>query len=194
VLKNSIHRVSDTWELLVNLTHLDIRVDEVGAGDVFVLGKLPNLASLKLYSQGYDKNGQVNVYPGSFQSLKVAWFKCLDDGMGLQFIYGTMPVLQRLRLDFNEKKTRELYGRKFDFGIRFPSCLIEVHITINCRGSTNEDVSDAEGAIIDQISDNINNPRLHLRRVGPQFMHNKVDAPWSEGKDKSRQSRFLRSP
>ncbi|XP_062192976.1 disease resistance protein RGA5-like [Phragmites australis] len=151
---------------LIALTHLHIRVSEVEAQGIRVLGNLPSLVLLKLYS---DTSPRLTVSSkDGFQCLKVFWYDCQYGGgiMGLQFEAGAMPQLRRLRLDFNVRETMSKFG-DLDFGLKHLSCLVQVHATIDCKDTlTASEVEAAETHIRTQVSQNRNSPVLHLNRRG----------------------------
>jgi hypothetical protein len=134
------------------LTHLHIQVKVVEAQDVCTLGNLPNLVLLKLYSEESTQERLSVSSKDGFPCLKVFWFRSsYFHGMGLRFEAGAMPRLQRLKMEFNARKTKFFY-RNYDFGIQNLCCLQHVRAIILCKHAKDPEVKAAETSIRDQVS------------------------------------------
>ncbi|TVU23461.1 hypothetical protein EJB05_25830, partial [Eragrostis curvula] len=134
---------------LLCLTHLHIKVYEVEAEGLHILGKLPNLILLCLISE-FGSQERLTITRDCFQCLKVFLYKCQHHGMGLLFEAGAMPQLQRLRISFEPLQTKLDYG-DFSFGIQYLTRLAGVHAAISCWRATILEVEAAKDAIRDQI-------------------------------------------
>jgi Leucine-rich repeat (LRR) protein len=133
------------------LTHLHIQVKVVEAQDVRTLGKLPNLILLKLHSEeSTQERLSVSRIDDGFPLLKVFWFR---SSYWLQFEAGAMPRLQRLKIEFNARKTKIFY-RNYDFGLQHLGCLQHVRVIIFCQHAKDPEVKAAEASIRDQVSRN----------------------------------------
>lgn len=155
---------------LIYLTHLHITVATVEAEGLNAFGMMPNLVLLYIYSNyGNRKRCTISKKVG-FERLKVFYLTCYGDGeMCLQFEPESMPQLRRLWLHFNPSLTKYRFD-DFSFGIQNLSCLVEVRATIFCWEAKVSDAMAAEAAIMEQVSQNSNNPLLAFSRLGEDDM------------------------
>lgn len=160
---------------LKTLTHLHINVLAVETQTVRVLGSLPKLALLELYSHT-SPILQVSGEDGGFPSLQVLWYNTkYAGGMGLQFKKCDrlpMPKLRRLRVDVDARETSCKYDA-FDLRIEHLPCLVHVHATIDWMNATLTpgEVEAVEKDIRNQLSQNPNNPVLELNRSRKRPFH-----------------------
>ncbi|TVU23385.1 hypothetical protein EJB05_25748, partial [Eragrostis curvula] len=147
---------------LLCLMHLHIKVYEVEAEGLHILGKLPNLILLCLISE-FGSQERLTITRDCFQCLKVFLYYCQHHAMGLQFEPGAMPQLQRLRISFEPLQTKSDYGN-FSFGIQYLTRLAGVHAAISCWLATTLELESAKAAIREQVSQIPNTPILEFSR------------------------------
>ncbi|KAL6622916.1 hypothetical protein ACP70R_032795 [Stipagrostis hirtigluma subsp. patula] len=144
---------------LVNLTCLQIGVNKVRQETLDILGYLPALLSLTLYSsQETDSKERLVICSNMFCCLKQLLFYC-ELGL-LMFEAGAMPNLKDLEFQIMARETRSMSSP--DLGIRHLSALRDLCVWIDCRDARDEEVHKIEAAIR-------NAARLHPNHPTPYF-------------------------
>ncbi|WVZ49429.1 hypothetical protein U9M48_000794 [Paspalum notatum var. saurae] len=148
---DNLSEIPQNLSSVTDLTHLHIRVKDVGAEVLCVLRMLPNLVSLTLTPSPTTKETTIIMIKDSFGCLKVFCFDCRTGNMCPNFGAGSMSNLRRLHLKFNARAARYLRG------IEHLSGLVWVHFTVYCGGAADSDVQAAMATIRDQASRISNN-------------------------------------
>nr|UBY07085.1 NBS-LRR disease resistance protein [Dasypyrum villosum] len=144
---------------LTSLAYLDINLSVITEEVLGILGELPALLSLNLYTNTVHKDRLVLQGRG-FRCLKEFFYGPFDEGAGtLVFEKGALPKLEKLRLWFFVSMAKA-YG--FYLGIEHLPYLKDVHVFLQNRNATSPEVEAAKVAIRDEASLHPNHPRLTL--------------------------------
>ncbi|VAH12764.1 unnamed protein product [Triticum turgidum subsp. durum] len=144
---------------LTSLAYLDINLSVITEEVLGILGELPALLSLKLYTNTVHKDRLVLQGRG-FRCLKEFLYKPFGEGAGtLLFEEGALPKLEKLELWFSVSVAKA-YG--FYLGIEHLPYLKDVLVILQKRDATSSEVEAAEVAIRNEISLHPNHPRLSL--------------------------------
>lgn len=155
-----------------NLTSLSIEVDKLSRDIVDMLGNIKNLSSLSVTSKQALDETEERSGIGASGFSKLTSFHIFSNAMEKLFEPGAMPSLTMLRLSFQASRTNDV-NRDFDFGLENLSSLElkHVHVEIICFNATLELVEEAEAAIEDAISRNLNcHPNLKIQRIREEDM------------------------
>nr|TKW10223.1 hypothetical protein SEVIR_6G148100v2 [Setaria viridis] len=147
----SFFRLPKWISSLVELTCLEIFIEQLRLGDLQVLRDFPSLLCLRIYLKESPQE-TLRISPVGFQFLKELCFYPLDgnlaslnprnrkERLSLTFEAGAMPRLELLHFRF------AAHG-SFDFGISHLISLRHLRVFINCRGVNPREVDAAEAAI-----------------------------------------------
>ncbi|WVZ52916.1 hypothetical protein U9M48_003915 [Paspalum notatum var. saurae] len=158
----TISQVPRWFSSLLELTYLEIRVEQFGQEDLKLLGALPVLRSLDIviYSAGTTEERLLVGADQPFRSL--AEFKFLHRSRcWLVFSQGAMPKVQRLELRFTVPKQKGVCG--LDTGLENLASLRHVDVTVDWEGACGVEVEDVETTIRDAIEMHPNHPSLDLK-------------------------------
>ncbi|VAH12865.1 unnamed protein product [Triticum turgidum subsp. durum] len=142
---------------LTSLAYLEINLSVITEEVLGILGELPALLSLKLYTNTVHKDRL--VLPGKgFGCLKELVYEPFDEGAGtLLFEEGALPKLEQLEL-WLSVSVAKAYG--FYLGIEHLPYLKDVRVLLQNRDATYCEVEAAEVAIRNEISLHPNHPRF----------------------------------
>ncbi|RLN30931.1 putative disease resistance RPP13-like protein 3 [Panicum miliaceum] len=129
---------------LVNLNCLQISIDKLRQENLHVLGELPTLLSLTLYSYEAEPKERLVVCNDMFQCLKQLFLWC-EVGV-LMFEAGAMPRLQALEFQIMANEARSMCNAP-DLGICHLSSLSNLCVWIDCGDVRTEEVHALEAAI-----------------------------------------------
>ncbi|KAF2922674.1 hypothetical protein DAI22_07g130800 [Oryza sativa Japonica Group] len=159
-----ISRIPNWTESLANLQYLHIYVKRINQEDLRMLGSIPSLLTLYLFSDEAPKE-KLTISSQGFQSL--TFFKIHCYHMGLVFEAGSMAKLEYLHILISAFQVKSWDG-SFDFGIQHLYCLTKVYAYINCYGLTAEEAEAAVNAIMISVDTIPNCPKLQIdRRYAP---------------------------
>ncbi|XP_037481798.1 disease resistance protein RGA5-like isoform X1 [Triticum dicoccoides] len=142
---------------LTSLAYLDINLSVITEEVLGILGELPALLSLKLYTGTVHKDRL--VLPGrGFRCLKEFVCEPFGDGAGnLLFEEGALPKLEKLELSFYVSMAKA-YG--FCLGLEHLPYLKDVRVSLRKRDATPSEVEAAEVAIRKEANLHPNHPRF----------------------------------
>nr|UBY07323.1 NBS-LRR disease resistance protein [Dasypyrum villosum] len=144
---------------LTSLAYLEINLSVITEEALGILGELPALLFLNLYTNTVHKDRLVLQGRG-FRCLKVFFYVPFGEGAGnLVFEKGTLPKLEKLELWFSVSMAKA-YG--FYLGIEHLPYLKDVRVSLQKRDATSSEVEAAKVAIRDEASLHPNHPRLTL--------------------------------
>ncbi|KAL6875653.1 hypothetical protein ACP4OV_013166 [Aristida adscensionis] len=159
-----ISKLPRWFSSLSELSYLEIRVEVLRQDDIQLLGALPALRSLQLYSPA-DSAEEERLVIGtdqSFRSLAEFGFSTwYGEKLRSQLVFsqGAMPKLQRLTLDFLVQRR---VGCGIDTGLENLPSLKHITVTLYCKGARIREVEDVENKIRDTIATHPNHPSLHI--------------------------------
>nr|UBY07415.1 NBS-LRR disease resistance protein [Dasypyrum villosum] len=144
---------------LINLAYLGISLSVITEEILGILGELPALLSLQLYTNTVHKDRLVLQGRG-FRCLKEFLYQPFGEGAGtLVFEKGALPKLEKLELWFFVSMTKA-YG--FYLGIEHLPCLKDVQVFLRSRDATSSEVEAAAAVIRKEANLHPNHPRLTL--------------------------------
>jgi hypothetical protein len=148
--------------LLPHLTHLFLCVKAVKEQDIEILGKLPELLTMRLIARSSHDSGYsppCECSRGAFPKLKLC-----ETPAPLLALKGTMPSVESISFKIH---VRPLMDSTFEFD--FSSLgnlplLEEANIEINCTGADAREVEEAEAAVRRAVRVHPNHPFLSLSK------------------------------
>lgn len=144
VISNSISRVPRSMRSLKDVIHLEIKLDRMEEEDLHIIRDMSHsLLFLKIHLE-ITPEERLIIDSEGFECLKQFEFCCV--GMGLKFVQGAMPDLEKLDLDIGVRKTMSKYGG-FDFGIKNLEALKHVGVKLDCQYAENREIQSAEATI-----------------------------------------------
>ncbi|XP_037481796.1 disease resistance protein RGA5-like [Triticum dicoccoides] len=144
---------------LTSLAYLNINLGVITEEALGILGELPALLSLKLYTNTVHKDRLVLQGRG-FRCLKEFVYEPFDEGAGiLLFEEGALPKLEEFMVRFFVSMAKA-YG--FYLGIEHLPYLKDVHVILQNRDATSSEAEAAEVAIRKEANLHPNHPRLTL--------------------------------
>ena len=147
---------------LTSLAYLDINLSVITEEVLGILGELPALLSLTLYTNTVHKDRLVLQGRG-FRCLKVFRYKPFGEGAGtLLFEEGALPKLEQLEL-WLSVSVAKAYG--FYLGIEHLPYLKDVRVLLQNRDATSAEVEAAAAVIRKEANLHTNHPRLSLYGV-----------------------------
>nr|UBY07033.1 NBS-LRR disease resistance protein [Dasypyrum villosum] len=147
---------------LISLAYLDINLSVITEEALGILGELPALLSLQLYTNTVHKDRLVLQGRG-FQYLKEFLYEPFGEGAGtLVFEKGALPKLEKLELWFFVSMAKA-YG--FYLGIEHLPCLKDVRVSFENQDATSPEVEAAVAVIRKEANLHPNHPRLNLHGV-----------------------------
>uniref|UniRef100_A0A0E0LK72 Uncharacterized protein n=1 Tax=Oryza punctata TaxID=4537 RepID=A0A0E0LK72_ORYPU len=159
-----ISRIPNWIGSLANLQYLHIYNKRIDQEDLRMLGSIPSLLTLYLFSDEAPEE-KLTISSQGFQFLKFFKIHCYH--MGLVFEAGSMAKLEYLHILISAFQVKSWDGN-FDFGIQHLSCLTKVYAYINCYGLTAEEAEAAMNAIMVSVDTIPNHPKLQIdRRYAP---------------------------
>ncbi|CAM0908163.1 unnamed protein product [Alopecurus aequalis] len=170
--------------LLSKVTLLDINVRQVGEEVVRVLGCLPSLVSLCLYTTEVAPGETLMICSGGFQCLEEFEFYSWNVTMGpIVFEVDAMPKLVKFVFRLVARCAASPCG-DFYVGIQQIPCIKYLLVDIDCRGATDEEVETIEAAIkgaTDLISDQL--IRIDISKMWMNEMIKDEDGARVEGNE-----------
>ncbi|XP_037447674.1 disease resistance protein RGA5-like [Triticum dicoccoides] len=144
---------------LTSLAYLQINLIVITEEVLGILGQLPALLSLKLYTDTVQKDRLVLQGRG-FRCLKEFLYDHFGEGAGtFLFEEGALPKLEKLELWFSVSVAKA-YG--FYLGIEHLPYLKDVRVILQKRDATSSEVEAADVAIRKEANLHPNHPRLTL--------------------------------
>nr|UBY07041.1 NBS-LRR disease resistance protein [Dasypyrum villosum] len=144
---------------LTSLACLNINLSVITEEVLCILGELPALLCLNLYTDTVHKDRLVLQGRG-FQCLKEFIYEPFGEGAGnLVFEKGALPKLEKLGLWLSVSMAKA-YG--FYLGIEHLAYLKDVHVCLENGDATSSEVEAAEAAIRNEANLHANHPRLNL--------------------------------
>jgi hypothetical protein len=129
---------------LKDVIHLEIKLDRMEEEDLHIIRDMSHsLLFLKIHLE-ITPEERLIIDSEGFECLKQFEFCCV--GMGLKFVQGAMPDLEKLDLDIGVRKTMSKYGG-FDFGIKNLEALKHVGVKLDCQYAENREIQSAEATI-----------------------------------------------
>jgi hypothetical protein len=169
VFGNDVFRISRWLASLPNLHGLCFNESKIEQQDIEMIGLIPNLLELTLFSvNSYDAR-QLIISCKGFQKFQV--FGVYNSHMGaLMFEPGAMPGLRELTLRITRNEKPNSAAVNFDLGIQHLSSLARLDVSIYCDGWTAAEVKAVEDAFKSMAEANPNRPTLAMRRVNQYGM------------------------
>lgn len=121
-----INKVPNWMSLLENLRELNLYIFSMRSEDVTILGAIPSLLFLELRTF-FGTDGRILV--AGFKSLKYFNLEIFCCGTSLEFVAGSMPNVELLKLELRLHKMECLNGAS-GFGIQHLSALTKAEISI----------------------------------------------------------------
>nr|CAB3461959.1 unnamed protein product [Digitaria exilis] len=129
---------------LVNLNYIQISINRLRQETLHVLGDLPTLLCLTLYSHKTGPKERLVICNSMFQRLKRLVLWC--EVGGLMFESGAMLSLEALEFQIMANEARSMCNAP-DLGICYLSSLSDICVWIDCGDAKAEEVHALEGAI-----------------------------------------------
>uniref|UniRef100_A0A0D9XQY3 NB-ARC domain-containing protein n=1 Tax=Leersia perrieri TaxID=77586 RepID=A0A0D9XQY3_9ORYZ len=140
-------RIPEWIALLSSVTFLNININHVGEEVFQILGDLPSLLALRLWTQGVARNERLIIRSRGFLYLKqLVFYSCNIEMNPLLFEDGAMPNLERFRFNLKARETRNPCS-EFFLSIQHMSSLKHLLVLIDCRDATAHEVEAKEAAI-----------------------------------------------
>ncbi|CAL5093893.1 unnamed protein product [Urochloa decumbens] len=139
-----ICKIPEWLTSIVNLNYLQISISKLRQETLNVLGDLPTLLSLILYSHEPEPKERLVICHNMFQCLKRLLLYC-EVGL-LMFEAGAMPRLQALEFQIMANEVRSVCNAP-DLGICHLSSLSNLYVWIDCGDARAEEVHALEAAI-----------------------------------------------
>ncbi|CAL4899677.1 unnamed protein product [Urochloa decumbens] len=139
-----ICKIPEWLTSLVNLNYLQISISKLRQETLNVLGDLPTLLSLILYSHEPNAKERLVICNNMFQCLN-RLLLCCEVGL-LSFEAGAMPMLQALEFQIMANEVRSVCNAP-DLGICHLSSLSNLYVWIDCGDARAEEVHALEAAI-----------------------------------------------
>jgi Leucine-rich repeat (LRR) protein len=169
VYGKDVFRISRWLASLPNLYRLSFNESKIEQQDIEMIGLIPNLLELTLWSlNSYDAR-QLIISCKGFQKLKVLGVYYPYMG-ALMFEPGAMPRLRELTLDIVSNEKPNSAAVDFDLGIQHLSSLARLNVSIRCDGWTAAEVKAVEDAFKSMAEANPNRPTLKMTRYRVPFM------------------------
>ncbi|CAN6328934.1 unnamed protein product [Urochloa humidicola] len=137
-------KIPEWLSSLVNLNYLQISINKLRQETLNILGDLPSLLSLTLYSHEPDPKERLVICNNMFQCLK-RLLLCCEVGL-LMFEAGAMPRLQALEFQIMANEVQSVCNTP-DLGICHLSSLSHLYVWIDCGDARAEEVHALEAAI-----------------------------------------------
>lgn len=144
---------------LSNITNLDININPVGEEVLRILGGLPSLLALVIYTKAVAPKGSLVIYSSGFQCLKEFKFGAWNIAMGpLVFEVGAMPKLEKFVFRL---VARDVGSPCSDWylGLQHIPSLKHLLVYIDCMDARAQEVE-----AIEAFAKNLSN--LHSRHLG----------------------------
>lgn len=114
---------------LINLQQLRLELERVGQEDLCILGALPALLTLDLIGTAKPRERLRVSGEAGFRCLRIfVYIQC--EGMQLMFASGSMPKLEKLRINVDADETVACTTDAFDFGMQNLPSLITVECAL----------------------------------------------------------------
>ncbi|KAL6641636.1 hypothetical protein ACP70R_019817 [Stipagrostis hirtigluma subsp. patula] len=169
-LTGVVSRLPQGMASLVSLVQVAINVKKIRQEDLCILGGMPTLLYVCLYSQ-QAPDERVTILSQQFSCVKQFMF--LSDGPGglrMVFQQEAMPKLRRLTLCFSAKEA-ESSEMGFEFSFEHLASLEHLSVTIDCRGGpARSRVEAAEATIRNAASIHAGHPTLEIERRLEQYI------------------------
>ncbi|PNT73367.1 hypothetical protein BRADI_2g57534v3 [Brachypodium distachyon] len=176
-------RIPEWASLLSNVTLLDININPVRPEVLQVLGCLPSLLSLSLYTREVAPGATLIICSSGFQCLEEFEFYSWNIAMGpLVFEVGAMPKLEKFVFRLVARCIESPCGN-FYLGLQHVRSLKHLLVDIDCRGANAEEVQITEAAIKNATDLTINHVRIDFSRLWMDQMAKDDDAGGMEGSE-----------
>jgi Leucine-rich repeat (LRR) protein len=159
-----INKIPNWVGSLINLEELVLYVNKIWQEDFELLGHMPALSSLTIYS---NTALQGRIIISGFHSTKFFKFYC--NPAGLTFDAGSLLKLECLDVIMNVFNTKSSNG-SFDFGIQYLTNLRNVYIQLDCNGSTGGELEAAKASIKSSVNKLPGQPKLNLSTLNENML------------------------
>ncbi|EEC78864.1 hypothetical protein OsI_19218 [Oryza sativa Indica Group] len=140
-------RIPEWMAMLSSVTFLNINISHVGEEAFQILGKLPSLLALRIWTKGVAPNEKLIIRNRGFLYLKqFMFYSCNIEMNPLVFEAGAMQNLERFRFNLKARETRNPC-RQFFLSIQQMSSLKHLLVLIDCRDAKAHEVEAKEAAI-----------------------------------------------
>jgi hypothetical protein len=171
VIGKDVFRISRWLASLPNLYRLFFKFHEskIEQQDIEMIGLIPNLLELQLWSPNLYDARQLIISCKGFQKFEIFKVYCSHMGV-LMFETGAMPRLKELTLVITRNEKPNCAAVDFDLGIQHLSSLARLDVRIHCSGWTFAEVKAVEDAFKSMAEANPNRPTLAMTRYNPHLM------------------------
>uniref|UniRef100_A0A0E0MHF2 Uncharacterized protein n=1 Tax=Oryza punctata TaxID=4537 RepID=A0A0E0MHF2_ORYPU len=140
----SLRGIPERPTSLASLTVLSITIQQVTQETLQILGDLPALLLLRLWSDAHDTTERFSVYKNKFRCLKSFFLYCSATDM--MFHAGAMPKLEDIEFTIKAHSTQYACVNR-NLGIHHLSTIKILNVSIDCRDARVEEVEALEAAI-----------------------------------------------
>jgi Leucine-rich repeat (LRR) protein len=152
-----------------NLYRLSFFNSKIEQHDIEMIGLIPNLLELALWSPSSYDAQQIIISCKGFQKFQI--FEVYDCHMGdLMFEPGAMPRLRELTLRITRNEKPNSVAVDFHLGIQHLSSLARLDVCIDCDGWTAAEVKAVEDAFKSMAEANPNRPTPAMRKFNQYRM------------------------
>uniref|UniRef100_A0A0E0MEE3 Uncharacterized protein n=1 Tax=Oryza punctata TaxID=4537 RepID=A0A0E0MEE3_ORYPU len=149
-------RIPEWMAMLSSVTFLNININHVREEAFQILGKLPSLLALRIWTKGVAPDEKLIIRNTGFLYLKqFVFYSCNIEMNPLVFEAGAMPNLERFRFNLKARETRNPC-RHFFLGIQHISSLKHLLVLIDCRDAKAHQV-EAKEAFIREATNHLRN-------------------------------------
>lgn len=157
-------RIPEWMTMLAAVTFLDINVSPLGKDSLDILGKLPSLGTLWLWTEAVVPEGRFIIGSSGFLCLNEFYFGFWDRHMGpINFEPGAMVKLEKLLIELRAQGA-DPSSCKFNMGVQHISSLRHLRVGIDCRHASAEEVEFIEVAVRKAIEVLPKHLRIEIRR------------------------------
>ncbi|KAG8090087.1 hypothetical protein GUJ93_ZPchr0011g28917 [Zizania palustris] len=162
-------RIPDWMASVTNLCRLGIRVKQVTQQVLQILGDLPALLDLELWSAADDHHMETLIVCSNiFRCLKI--FRLYGSMVRLVFEAGAMQMIKEISIVVRAHEVQSACADHPDLGIHHLSSLMNLNVWINCEGARAEEVKVLEDVITDATNLLPNHPTPHFYRENEENM------------------------
>ncbi|XP_020188958.1 disease resistance protein RGA5 [Aegilops tauschii subsp. strangulata] len=151
-------QVPNWMSSLVNLQQLRLEVEGLRQDDLCILGALPSLLILDIIGVRKSRDRLRVSGEVGFRCLRMFFYYIQDEGMELMFAAGSMPKLEKLRINVDTDEIKLRTSDALNFGMDNLPCLITVECAL--RGRVRSALEAARDAMVRAAGTNPNHPSL----------------------------------
>ncbi|CAL4994777.1 unnamed protein product [Urochloa decumbens] len=158
-------RIPDWMALLSNITYLDINVSPATEDTLTILGKLPSLEVLWLWTKAVEPKGRFIIGSTGFQCLKEFYFGFWKINMGpIMFEVGAMAKVEKLLIELKAQGTDATSSGDFYIDVQHISSLRYLRVGIDCRDARAQEVEAIETTVRSATNFLPNHLLIEIRR------------------------------